>query len=41
MDEALGMCEMERDESGDTSWIEPQIQTTYEQMNALMQAVSD
>lgn len=41
MEEALSMCEVERDESRDASWIEPQIQSTYEQVNALMEAVSD
>ena len=39
--DALVMCEAERDESRDTSWIEPQIMTTYEQMNALMEGVCD
>jgi Leu/Phe-tRNA-protein transferase len=41
MEEALSMCESEREESRDASWIEPQIQTTYDQVNALMKAVSD
>lgn len=41
VDEALIMCEAEQAESRDTSWIEPLIQTTYEQLNALMEAVSD
>jgi hypothetical protein len=41
IDEALGMCEIERQESRDASWIEPQIRATYEQVNALMEAVSD
>jgi hypothetical protein len=41
IDEALGMCEIERQESRDASWIEPQILSTYEQVNALMKAVSD
>jgi Leu/Phe-tRNA-protein transferase len=41
MEEALSMCELEREESRDASWIEPQIQTTYDQVNALMKAVAD
>jgi hypothetical protein len=41
MEEALSMCELERAESRDASWIEPQIQTTYEQVNALMKVVAD
>ena len=41
MEEALGMCELERDQSRDTAWIEPQIRTTYEQVSSLMKAVSD
>jgi len=41
MEDALSMCEMERCESRDASWIEPRIRTTYEQVNALMKAVSD
>ena len=41
MEEALGMCELERDQSRDTTWIEPQIRITYEQVNSLMKAVSD
>jgi hypothetical protein len=41
IDEALGICEIERQESRDASWIEPQIRATYEQVNALMEAVSD
>jgi Leu/Phe-tRNA-protein transferase len=41
MEEALSMCELEREESRDASWIEPQIQTTYDQVNALMKVVSD
>ncbi|HSY47179.1 MAG TPA: hypothetical protein VLC46_00040 [Thermoanaerobaculia bacterium] len=41
IEEALSMCEIEREESRDASWIEPQIRTTYEQVNALMEAVSD
>ncbi len=41
MEEALGMCELERDQSRDTTWIEPQIRSTYEQVNTLMKAVSD
>jgi hypothetical protein len=41
IDDALVMCQAERDESRDTSWIEPQIQTTYEQVNALMEAVCE
>jgi hypothetical protein len=41
MEDALSMCELERAESRDASWIEPRIRTTYEQVNALMEAVSD
>jgi len=41
IEEALSMCETERDESRDASWIEPQIRSTYEQVNALMEAASD
>jgi hypothetical protein len=41
MEDALSMCEIERDGSRDASWIEPQILTTYEQVNALMKSVSD
>ncbi len=41
IDEALSMCAIEREESRDASWIEPQIRATYEQVNALMEAVSD
>jgi hypothetical protein len=41
VEEALTMCEVERDESRDASWIEPQIRSTYDQVNALMKAVSD
>jgi hypothetical protein len=41
MEEALSMCELEREESRDASWIKPQIQTTYDQVNALMKAVAD
>jgi Leu/Phe-tRNA-protein transferase len=41
IEEALSMCEIERGESRDASWIEPQIQTTYDQVNALMKAVSN
>jgi hypothetical protein len=28
MEEALSMCELERDQSRDTTWIEPRIRTT-------------
>jgi Leu/Phe-tRNA-protein transferase len=41
MEDALIMCEAEQAESRDTSWIEPHIRTTYEHVNALMEAVSD
>jgi hypothetical protein len=41
IEEALSMCEGEREESRDASWIEPQIRATYEQVNALMETVSD
>jgi hypothetical protein len=41
IDDALTMCEVERNESRDASWIEPSIRRTYEQVNALMEAVSD
>jgi hypothetical protein len=41
MEDALSMCEVERGQSRDASWIEPQIRTTYEQVNALMKEVSD
>jgi hypothetical protein len=41
MEEALGMCELERDKSRDTTWIEPQIRIIYEQVNSLMKALSD
>jgi hypothetical protein len=41
MEEALSMCELERETSGDASWIEPQIKTTYDQVNALMKVVCD
>lgn len=41
IDEALSMCEVEREESRDASWIEPRIRATYEQVNALMKAVCD
>jgi hypothetical protein len=41
IEEALSMCEIEREKSGDASWIEPQIKTTYDQVNALMKVVSD
>ena len=41
MEDALTMCEMERAESRDASWIEPRIRTTYEQVNDLMKAVCD
>lgn len=41
MDEALSMCEVERGESRDASWIEPQIQATYDQVNALLKVVCD
>ena len=41
IDEALSMCEIEREESRDASWIEPQIRATYDQVNALMKVVCD
>jgi hypothetical protein len=41
IEEALSMCEVEREASRDASWIEPQIKTTYDQVNALMKAVAD
>ncbi|MEA2238636.1 MAG: hypothetical protein QOC81_3360 [Thermoanaerobaculia bacterium] len=41
MEEALSMCELEREGSRDASWIEPQIQTTYDHVNALMKVVAD
>jgi len=41
VEEALSMCEQERDQSRDTTWIEPRIRTIYEQVNSLMKAVSD
>jgi len=41
MEEALSICEIERERSRDASWIEPQIKTTYDQVNALMKAVAD
>lgn len=41
MEEALSMCEIERETCGDASWIEAQIKTTYDQVNALMKVVSD
>jgi hypothetical protein len=41
IEEALSMCEQERAEGPDASWIEPQIRMTYDQVNALMKAVCD
>jgi hypothetical protein len=41
IDEALNICEVEREESRDASWIEPQIRATYDQVNALMKVVCD
>jgi Leu/Phe-tRNA-protein transferase len=41
IEDALSMCEVERAESRDASWIEPRIRTTYEQVNALMKEVCD
>jgi hypothetical protein len=41
IDEALGICEIERNENRDASWIEPQIRSTYEQVDALMRTVCD
>lgn len=41
MEEALSICEIERERSRDASWIEPQIKNTYDQVNALMKAVAD
>jgi len=41
MEEALSMCEVEREACRDASWIEGRIKATYDQVNALMASVAD
>jgi hypothetical protein len=41
IEEALAMCELEDQTCRDTWWIEPDLRSTYEQVNCIMKTISN
>jgi len=41
IEEAIAICEIEDDASRDTSWIEPDLRETFDQVNGLMKTITN
>jgi hypothetical protein len=41
IEEAIAICEIEENASRDTSWIEPDLRDTYDQVNGLMKTITN
>jgi hypothetical protein len=41
IEEAIAICEIENDASRDTSWIEPDLRDTFDQVNGLMKTITN